>query len=128
MRGVKGDEVLHFLHQGQDFLVPFLRKNVARCLILILKSNCCFNEHFFFFFSFCIFYICIACNVIYTHVEETIDDIDYLIRALYFICLSYLSFATYIEIFINFKSFTKEAYSLNTPKRPTDPNYFIYEQ
>lgn len=28
MRGVKGDEVLHFLHQGQDFLVPFLRKKL----------------------------------------------------------------------------------------------------
>lgn len=55
MRGVKGDEVLHFLHQGQDFLVPFLRKNVARCLILILKSNCCFNEHFFFLFFFLYF-------------------------------------------------------------------------
>lgn len=66
MRGVKGDEVLHFLHQGQDFLVPFLRKNVARCLILILKSNCCFNEHFFSFFLF-VFFIFASRAMLFVH-------------------------------------------------------------
>lgn len=69
---------------------------------------------FFFPFLFCIFYIWIICTILFvqtcTRTKET-TDIDYLIRALYFIYLSYLSFVAHIEIFINFKSFTKEAYS-----------------
>lgn len=125
MRGVKGDEVLHFFASRSRFFGTISKEECCSMFDINFEIELLFQRTFFFFFSFCIFYICIACNVICTHVEETIDDIDYLIRALYFICLSYLSFATYIEIFINFKSFTKEAYSLNTP---TDPNYFIYEQ
>lgn len=68
--GAKGDKVLHFLYQGQGFLVPFLRKKVARrkCLKLILKSNRCFARQFF---SFSLLYFTYLSDILFVYPRAT---------------------------------------------------------